>query len=229
MKKKKRVACMIVVMLLGMTSGVIGTRAYLQAQTETKTNAFTSNQNISIQLREPAWDGFTFDDAASDGTKVNDSLDVDEQKKLGLVQAAAYVPGQMIPKNPKIKNDGTKESGVSARVALKVQYYDENHHEITYEKFKAAYLNENGITFDEKWKRINNSPYEVYLYEDVLGTGESTDALFSEIPLSGRITVGENGKLPGFQIRVTAYAVQAEYTDGTELEEIMNQFVSKNE
>lgn len=136
------------------------TLALLSTSTGTKTNAFSSNKNIDIQLREDQWDGYTFNDGEGDSTTgqtVNPAYEGNKED-LGLVQAQSYLPGQVIPKNPTVKNNNNDGKGVETNVALKVTYYLENEDgtekQVSYGTFKETLLAENGIEFDESWKNI---------------------------------------------------------------------------
>ena len=59
---KKRIMKILTALSVVAVITVGGTLAYLHTITETKSNVFSSDKNISIQLREPAWDGYTFED-----------------------------------------------------------------------------------------------------------------------------------------------------------------------
>ena len=58
MKNKKKLITTIASLALVGAISIGATLAYLSAQTDVMTNTFTSvGSNLSIQLREPAWDG----------------------------------------------------------------------------------------------------------------------------------------------------------------------------
>lgn len=234
MKRIKRIALIAAAVITCITTGAAVTLAYLHAQTETKNNVFTSDKKISIQLREPAWDGYTFEDAVSDGKTVKESLSESEKSTLGLTQALAYVPGQTVPKNPMVRNSGGIKTGVPVYTAMKVQYFS-GEDEVTYEEFADAYL-DYGIAFSGEWERMSlqgvgaeTAKYDLYLYKKVLEVGNTTPALFTEVPLSEDISAGQDGKLPGFRIQVTAYGIQSSFVDTNRIEETMKNFVTENE
>lgn len=234
--KRKRAGLAITGLLVVAIIAVGATLALLSTTTGTKTNAFSSNRNISIQLRENEWDGYTFEDGAGDSTTgLEENPDYTGNKEdLGVNQAKAYLPGQSIPKNPTVKNNNTNGNGVETRVALKVTYFI-GKQQVTYETFKTTLLDTNGIAFDtDNWTKIQNSSDEkladIYLYNEELGleaTNNTTTPLFSTVPINKNLQPGEDEKLPSFNINVQAYAIQAGI-DGMSIEEEMVKFINAN-
>lgn len=211
--KKSRLGAIItsIAIIAVLTIGI--TLALLSATTDTKVNAFSSNKNIDIALREEAWDGYSFEDAnPGNGTTAKDENDM----TLGVNQAKNYMPGQTIPKNPQVKN--TKEdNGVDAYVAIKVQY-------------DKSFLAEDGISFNNNaWTLIGTAAdgSQVYLYHAVLGVGNTTEALFDDVTVNPDLVPDETtGLLPDFSIRVQAYAIQSAGVDNPE--STMMEFVNAN-
>ncbi|MCB6570241.1 hypothetical protein [Eubacterium limosum] len=211
--KKSRLGAIItsIAIIAVLTIGI--TLALLSATTDTKVNAFSSNKNIDIALREEAWDGYSFEDAnPGNGTTAKDENDM----TLGVNQAKNYMPGQTIPKNPQVKN--TKEdNGVDAYVAIKVQY-------------DKSFLAEDGISFNNNaWTLIGTAAdgSQVYLYHAVLGVGNTTEALFDAVTVNPDLVPDETtGLLPDFSIRVQAYAIQSAGVDNPE--STMMEFVNAN-
>lgn len=211
--KKSRLGAIItsIAIIAVLTIGI--TLALLSATTDTKVNAFSSNKNIDIALREEAWDGYSFEDAnPGNGTTAKDENDM----TLGVNQAKNYMPGQTIPKNPQVKN--TKEdNGVDAYVAIKVQY-------------DKSFLAEDGISFNNNaWTLIGTAAdgSQVYLYHAVLGVGNTTEALFDAVTVNPDLVLDETtGLLPDFSIRVQAYAIQSAGVDNPE--STMMEFVNAN-
>lgn len=234
--KIKRAGLAITGLLVVAIIAVGATLALLSTTTGTKTNAFSSNRNISIQLRENEWDGYTFEDGAGDSTTgLEENPNYTGNKEdLGVNQAKAYLPGQSIPKNPIVKNNNTNGNGVETRVALKVTYFIGGQ-QVTYETFKNKLLATDGIKFNDQWKQIdgndNDNMADIYLYQDVLGLEEdvnnTTTPLFSTVPINKNLQPGEDGKLPSFNINVQAYAIQAGI-DGMSIEEEMVKFINAN-
>lgn len=90
-KKKKLIKGLVAVALIAII-GIGATFAYLSFQTDTKTNKFTSDKNVTGSIKEKNW---TYGD---DGWKT-------------------YQPGDITTKDPVITNDST---GVDVYVAMKV-------------------------------------------------------------------------------------------------------------
>lgn len=240
--KKKQIGILVSIAVIAIVA--IGfTLAFLHSTTETKTNAFSSNKNISIQLREPAWDGYDFDeyvnnDGATDPKGDKAKPNYEGSTPLGVIEAQRYVPGETIYKDPTVKNNGDS-NGVPAYVAIKVQYfkYDEEGKEVqlSYNEFKQAFLAENGIEFSNQWSDItaNNSNSQVYLYGSAdqakaLEVGAITEALFTEVPISLDLEPGENGMLPGFNIKVQAYAIQTAGIEANDAVTELLKFIGQN-
>lgn len=213
--KKSRLGAIItsIAIIAVLTIGI--TLALLSATTGTKVNAFSSNKDIDIALREEAWDGYDFNDSTpGNGTTAKDEKDM----TLGVNQAKNYVPGQKIPKNPTVKNTGDTTNGVDAYVAIKVQY-------------DKDFLAENGIDFNTKWKLIDTAAdgSQVYLYHAVLGVGNTTEALFNTVTVNPNLVPDEEtGLLPDFSINVQAYAIQSAGVEADTVEATMMEFVNAN-
>lgn len=214
MKKKQKILLLVSVLAVLVSAGGYATYAFLSNITQTATNTFQSDKDIGITLTEPEWDDH------------------------GKVEALAYVPGQIIDKDPAvILNDNS----VSSYVALKVQYFDEDSEEITFGEFADRYLEESeetsGIEFSDSWVYIGSDKTDktaqtgeygksvLYMYKEVLepdnpltAVSENvTESLFTKVHLGNNISQNEDTKLlPHFNINVTAYAVQS---DGIGVEE----------
>lgn len=218
-KRKSRIIILAVCMMAVISVG--STLAYLHFVTETATNTFASDKSISLQLREPGWDGYTFADAATgNGTVAKDPSNM----ALGVNQAKRYVPGQKIPKDPKVKNSGMDES---IYTAIKVQYFSVdsagNETQLPYDEFQAKYLADTGLIIHSDWDLLDTQAdgSQIYLYGAAdmatpLAVGATTPALFDTVPLDLDIAADENGLLPKFQIKVTAYAIQEANVDAAQ-------------
>lgn len=233
--KKKQIGILVGIAVIAIAAMGF-TLAFLHSTTETKTNTFSSSKNIAIQLREPAWDGYTFDDKNdSDGSTANPNYN--GNTPLGVIEAQRYVPGQIIYKDPTVRNNGD-ENGVSAYVAIKVQYFKgtgANEEQISYDDFKNEFLDkETGIQFSQKWLDItkDNENDQIYLYgtetggATALDVNKTTAPLFTEVPISLDLEPGEDGKLPGFNIKVQAYAIQSVGVDNAA--EALLTFIGQN-
>ncbi|WP_195268138.1 hypothetical protein [Eubacterium sp. 1001713B170207_170306_E7] len=236
--KKKQISILVGIAVTAVVA-IGATLAFLHSTTETKTNTFSSDKNISIQLREPAWDGYGFDSKVEpDGSSANPEYQGD--KLLGVNEAKAYVPGQTIYKNPTVKNSGDKNNGVNAYVAIKVQYFDYNgennkENQISYDAFKKAFLDEQGINFSNKWSKISEDGKmnQIYLYGvdnigSELSVESTTEELFTEVPISLDLQPGKDGKLPGFNIKIQAYAIQSTGIDEKNAAEALLNFIGQN-
>lgn len=200
-------------------TGAFATYALLKTVTPTATNVFQSDKNIRITLDEPEWEDH------------------------GKSEAKAYVPGQKIDKDPTV----TLEAGsVASYAALKVQYFDSSNNAVTREEFGNKYLNKDtsatqedaGIDYSDKWEYIGTLSEEkadVYIYRDILKqdiketaeTENVTAPLFTRVYLDKGIEQDkETKRLPKFNIKITAYAIQADvitYDDAkTEMMEYVN-------
>ena len=197
MNKKKITIATSSLLVVGIATSA--TLAYLNSTTQTNTNVFSSNKSVQINLREKAWDGFDFnEDYPKDVTPgtVVDSTESDTTKAgLGFTLAQNYYPGDVIPKDPTIKN--VQED---AWVAIKVEYSEDTKGIIE------------SITFDTaKWgvKPIATSGNsELYMYNSVLAKNAVTSALFSEVKIKSTVTDTKD-----FNIKVSGYAVQAHGVD----------------
>lgn len=216
MKKCRKVILAITLILLGAGAGIAGSLAYLHAVTQTKVNVFASDRKISIVLREYTWDGYDFNDKTTqNGQGIKPGLPDETAAELGFTQARNYVPGQVIPKDPAVKNTGENGQGVTLYAAVRIQYFDGDGRGIPYEAFKDAYLSEAGIAFDTDWTKISGDDEEdIYIYNAELAAGEESTPVFTQIPISEDLTAGLDGKLPSFSVDVTAYAIQAENMAG---------------
>lgn len=223
--KKSRLGAIItsIAIITVLTIGI--TLALLSATTDTKVNAFSSNKNIDIALREDKWDGYNFEDAnPGDGTSAKNENDM----TLGVNQAKNYMPGQTIPKNPQVKNTGDTKNGVDAYVAIKVQYLD-GETAVDYDEFAKKFLAKDGIDFNTEWTLIGEADgSQVYLYHAVLGVGKTTTtALFDAVTVNPDLVPDETtGLLPDFSIRVQAYAIQSTGVDDPS--NTMMEFVNAN-
>ena len=181
-------------------TGAFITYAVLKTVTPTATNVFQSDKNIRIKLDEPQWEDH------------------------GMSEALGYVPGQKIDKDPTVT---LQADSVDSYVALKVQYYGADNNELTREEFGKLYLkqdeiNSEGIDYSYAWEYIGmaaDDKGEVYIYKDILSQDAAstvkkenmTEPLFTRVYLSRDIQQDEvKKKLPEFNIKITAYAIQAD-------------------
>lgn len=238
--KKKIFALAVMAATLAVVA-VGGSMAYLQAATDPKNNVFTASANISLKLAEPKWDGYTFSDLHRLDLVVPPQEDSQEEPRanpdyvgepLGIELASRYVPGDVIPKDPRVQNT----SGHDVYVAMKVSYYgwdsvNEKDVKMSYSEFQEEY---GSITFnlaeENGWKEIQNGleskslDNEFFIYKSKLNakteTGFSETAeLFDKIVMADRENaVDEMGSQ--FKVVLTAYAVIAEGTEALDENEV---------
>ena len=178
------------------------TYSLLKYRTDTINNSFTSSENISIQLREPNWDGYEFDQEYI-GIPGSQKDPADQNLTLGIDKASQYMPGDSIEKNPMIKNDSQSQD---AYVAIKVEFIGTDKQKITKDKFEELY---GTLTMSTDFTLIeSNEDYEVYMYNSVLTHGNQTVALFENVLVNKDIQLVD-GKLPSFQINTKGLAVQS--------------------
>ncbi len=196
-------------------------------------NIFTSTRKVDILLREPGWDGYSFDDDGWEhglGTK-DDSTSLD----LGFNKATTYMPGDTIVKDPKIQLDQSSED---CYVAMKVSFLlkDATGTYINVDKSELTSTLIDDLVISSNWHQIPDSEtppenkYEIYIFDgaddiaDLLSTDgtSGTDALFSEIKVKFNI-YEEN--LKDFEINVNAYAIQGTNLDIGDVDSTMLEFI----
>lgn len=198
-------------------TGALVTYALLKTVTPTVTNVFQSDKNIRVTLDEPEWEDH------------------------GKNEAKAYVPGQKIDKDPTVT---LETDSVDAYVALKVQYYSSNNQELTKEEFSNMYLNSKtgtgddaGINYSDSWEylgTVSKEKGDIYIYREILKQDNGattelenvTEPLFTRVYLSKDIKQdNDTKKLPEFNIKITAYAIQADGVSYEEAKTTMYEFV----
>lgn len=198
MKNKKKLITTIASLALVGAISIGATLAYLSAQTDVMTNTFTSvGSNLSIQLREPAWDGYQFDDLNNgkqpDGQSAKPGAEAD---KLGITEAANFAPGSTAAKNPMVKNDSDQDVWVAVVV---------NTSELP-DYVEVAW--ENGTN----WKIVHNPNGTTFAYyKSTLAPKASTEAVFTEVSIPA--TVKEVDETANYDVTVKAYAIQAANVD----------------
>lgn len=211
MKKTIHKVAIATIMIIALSAGM--TFALLSHVTESVTNVFASDKNLSLELREPQWDGYTFDDTYPTdilpGTSVKPGTE-----NSGLQMAENYLPGNVISKDPMVKNTS---DGLSEWVAMKVQYFDENGKAIGKTDFqkkyaKTAYQNDE---VNPNFVKISDHAAieELYMYTRTLDTtaGKNiTEPLFSSVIVNKDLTPNSKNMWPTFSIKVTGYAVQSD-------------------
>ena len=157
--EKKRLFTTLGAMVLTGAIAVTGTWAFLNKVTETKTNTFTSSKDISTELVEE-----NFDEEIAEN----------------------YIPGQVIAKDPVMKNDAEKNEGLPIYVGVKLEYIDNNGKHISREEFIENYaeiMNNGEEGFNNLWKEFGtyNDGSEFYVFKNVVQPGASSDPIFTDI------------------------------------------------
>lgn len=172
---KKKILTLGLVIALSATAAIGGTLAYF-TDTADATNTFTVG-NVEIELTEPGWDK------------------VKENKKNENVY-----PGQILDKDPTVKNNGKNPCFVRVSVSDLDQFGDEG---------MIVYLTntvENAL--GENWEKSG----DYFYYKQELKATEATSALFDQIKIPADLT---NGKADRYNkaakdIVVNAEAVQSQ-------------------
>lgn len=187
-----------------------GTMAYLNAKTQTMTNTFkTSVTSLSGELREPNWDGYTFEDPGQpDGKTVKTGVDA---SSLGWTKAQNVAPGSEIPKNPQLRNTSADD----VYMAIKVTYSNKD-------KFKnIAAIDDNS----SNWVKATDADYQaakvtadpnsdIYFYvnntADLVKVPNSgvTQPVFTKVTINSDITDASVISNNMFDITVIGGAVQ---------------------
>lgn len=230
MKNKKTWIAVLSVALLA-TLAIGTTFALLWAQTDEVTNTFTSTKSIHISLREPKWDGYGFaTDTAipaaesvdgitktEDGSYPKGTSAVSADSKWGYNIASQYMPGDIIPKNPIVKNTSQDES---VYVAVTVECFDgkgTSASSIPYgnKDTKGSFVNQFGtLEFNDAWKLVGTDGNKmIYIYgtdqvpSELAVNAVTSESVFKEVALNDEI--GEDQTtLPSFEVKVNAYAIQ---------------------
>lgn len=219
------------------------TLAYINRVTETAENTFSSDRNLTLELKEPAWDGYEFGDKYPEGVIPGSIPNPNsEDKTLGILKADNYYPGDGFNKNPAVKNTSKEESEY---VAIKVEYVlvgaDNSESNLSKEDFNELYAKTQVLDNDRNADGINdsfvnistNSNYDLYLYGTTtkateLIANDNTQTLFDHVLINQNISTDENGKWPNFRIKVTAYAIQTVNLTTEQVKQELNALANKN-
>lgn len=204
---KKRTKATMIVALFASVCVVATTFALYAGTTESRVNTFTKSAGVSISLREPAWDGYGFSDKVDDvklGTQKNPAK---ANEFLGIDAAKAYMPLDVIKKDPTIRVNKDSEA---AWVAIKVEFFNQDGDIISQETFEKTYGEMNISNTFELIER--KGTYSLYMYKTSLSEEQATVPLFDTVQINEDIAL-VNGILPSFKVKTTGYAVQAKGID----------------
>lgn len=199
MKSKKILVTLLSAgLLVAVTIG--GTLAYMQAQTEKKTNVFTVGEGLSGELKEPEWDGIEFG-------QTNPPAGADKDATLGKNLAVKFVPGRVIPKDPQVKN--TSE-GTTAWVAVTIAYENAANSKAAIEKFATIDWNTTDWAFNED--------HTVAYYKTAVASEEKTAPLFTKVTIKEEANTkqGDDLEMKNFDIVLDGYLVQQEGFENAE-------------
>ena len=175
---KRKIILLAALLVMVAILGVGGTLAYFTAEDEA-TNTFTVG-NVKIELTEPNWDA------------------------TGKAEAENVYPGQVLPKDPTVKNTGNNPCYVRVAVeGLDVLGKDD----------LLIKVGELGTG----WELYEVDGY--YYYMEVLAAGEATKTpVFETITIPTALTNDKGEEYEGkYNVKVTAYAVQSQGApDGTD-------------
>lgn len=190
MKNKKKIVTAIASLALVGAISIGATLAYLSAQTQTMKNTFTApGTDLSIELREPAWDGYDFGGGTNpDGATANP--DYQGSETLGIIEAANFAPGSVAAKNPMVKNTSTQDVWIAVVVD---------------KKDLPDYVN---IAWDNtNWAIADTTGDKVIAYYNTTrAEGEVTEPVFTQVSIANTVA---SITASSFDISVKAYAIQA--------------------
>ena len=199
MKNKKRLITTIASLALVGAISIGATLAYLSAQTNPMTNTFTAldeGKGLSIQLREPAWDGYDFGEYMAGDKNPDGQTAESADPTLGINEAKNFAPGSTAAKNPQVKNTSTQDVWVALTIDASAlpEYVDINGWD------KSA------------WKIVDNQDgtYVAY-YNTKLAPESKTNAVFESVSIAS--TVSEVEEVPSYNIVIKAYAIQGANID----------------
>lgn len=206
--KKKILVLSLVVSLVAITAlGV--TLAYFTA-TRTATNTFTMG-NIDIMLREPTWDGYDFDDATTPALPTNPAAG---NEGLGFYVAKPLMPGDVAPKDPRVKNTGDHPAYILLELKSAIDI-NSTTDSFVLGNSKLAGDFSGTLLNNDNWylvhaEAIPGSYTTILIYGKALAKDEVTSAPFTSIGLPTDFTSEDRGSLDGFNISITAHAIQVE-------------------
>ncbi len=236
--KSKKIAVAAVAASLAGLMAVGGTLAWLTAGTEVKVNTFSVGANgtggeasVSIQLKEDAFDGADYGAVRDVEGVLKTDFDAHYSVKDGVItntlkdatygynQAQYILPGRVIAKDPQVKNNGQNAVYVAIKLDYKKNtaaageqavYVDSSYAELLFDATKDGADKGifEAIAFDTANWTAKDGTNTVFYYNTVLATGAETSELFEQVKIASKAA-----KVYGFQIDVTAYAVQAEGID----------------
>ena len=206
--KTKKALCAASILGVVAISGIF---AYL-TDVEVAQNVFVVG-NVDIELLEPAWD-----------TEADPTLDQDGDTIPDFAQDV--VPGQVIEKDPQVKNIGKNDAYVFVNVAIpRAQFTIVNDEgrtpsmiavHIPYrDVFSYTYDDQHWGLLDTYTSDDDEYTYNIYYYKGELAVDATTEPLFNEVQVANIAGDSSYMNMSKVQsITIDAYAIQAdELTD----------------
>lgn len=184
--KKKIGLGLSLVLALGLVIG--GTLALFSSSTATLDNTFTVGTGVSLELKEPSWDGSGFTGETTTPPSV-----------LGKDTATNFSPSDVITKDPQVKNTSDKVS-VFAAIEITYENTKENKPMSYAELATIATIDFNGTN----WTIEHVGNKTIAYYKGALAPGDKTEAVFNNVTISKDV----DETSPSFDISVKGYAVQ---------------------
>lgn len=189
--KKKQIFITLTAMALTAALTIGGTLAYLSAITETKTNVFSSDKGIEIDIIEKKWE------------------------ETGKTKASEYVPGDVIAKDPTIIiEEGSAWVGMRldfcsvARDDKTITYMPYGKIEGDVKKGFRSYAEHDGINEVEGWTLIakNGKGSELYAYSTKLVSGNEinkTEPIFDNVIVNASVQKYTETELKSYFTKTT--------------------------
>ena len=200
--KRKKYLLAVVGGLAGIMISAGGTAAYLSKSVNEVRNVFTAG-SVKAQLTEAHWDA-------------------------ALAQKA--YPGQVLKKDPVIKNTGENEAAVFLEVNIPMQSIS-----ILDQNTGKKLLKENRELFsfhadDSKWTLLSKNQTQenkkyVYGYKTILKPGEATVPLFQEIVMVPYLE-GELNTNKSYDVLVAASVIQKQ-DDSKTMKEVYQEYIKQ--
>lgn len=176
-----------------------GSYAYLQNQTNEKTNTFTMGEGVKGEIAEPRWDGvcFTGETGCTTG------------QTLGKDQAANFAPTSVIAKDPTVKNT-SDTTPIYAAVSIKYGNGISSYTELN--KFATIDFN------TDKWDF--NADYTVAYYKGEIAAGAKTEPVFNNVTIKSEATdpsldASAETNMKNFNITVKGFVTQTDVDGAT--------------
>lgn len=232
----------ITAVTLAAATAIGSTLAYFTTKTDPMTNNFTvatgNDKGITGQLREKNWDGYDFNEFVDkvsknpDGSALKGDLtEADpDHPTYGVDMAKIMLPGDVIPKNPTLKNTTNWDFVNNQVIAGKVDVPVYMAMKVTYNNFNNVKINSDN-KINAGWVDIATTPSDpagtctkIYVWYGLdankatnkapmaVSSGKPTDPLFNTVTVNRDATHNdgtESTVLKSFDIELQGAAIQA--------------------